>query len=294
MANYSALDAYGSVLTVASSTISGVQYPVFKFADAITVNPSSVSGTAGASIIGTAPVTQVTNPWVITGSVQGVANQSVSGTINIAGNPSISGTVNIEVMPGSVVAFQGTIPWAISSVYGNISGSVATIQTGTVIVSVVGNYAAASSLIASAPGNFNLGSRNDSLSSILGGDKTFAPMTIGPVGEVLTANAPITQWVQGIASCFTGIIQPVIAAQGSSVFTYITSGQVANASANNVYLTLYGATSSVVGFLPVPANSGALPFMPNAWKTNANGAFSASVSGAASVFLSFQGFISKT
>lgn len=137
--------------------------------------------------------------------------------------------------------------------------------------------------------------RNDTLSSVTSNDGDYSAQTVGPSGEVITANAPLTKWVQGNASVLsiTGLI-PIIPAQGASVFTYITSGQVVNASANNAFLTFFGANSSVIGYLPAPANSGAIPVMPNGWKTSPNGAFSASVSGVASVFLSFQGFISKS
>lgn len=172
----------------------------------------------------------------------------------------------------------------------SISGSSVIGITG----SIVGTYAEDSASANTDKGLFALSVRNDTLSSVTSTDGDYSAQTVGPSGEVITANAPLTKWVQGVASVFTGVIQPIIPAQGASIFTYITSGQVANASANNVYLTMYGATSSVIGYLPVPANSGALPLMPNGWKTNANGVFSASVSGVASVFLSFQGFISKS
>lgn len=95
-------------------------------------NLPSVSGTVGASIIGTAPVTQagtwtasvygnvsvlgtvpvtqVTNPWVITGSVQttALANQSVSGTVGasiIGLTPvQIPGSVAVAIVSGSIAA----------------------------------------------------------------------------------------------------------------------------------------------------------------------------------------------
>jgi len=259
MSNYSFLDAYASVKTAASSTIGGVEYPIVKIPDTVTV-----------SVLGTMPVTQTTTPWIVTGSVQSspVANQSVSGTVG----SSIIGTVPV-IQSGTHIA--------------SISGTVT-------VASLVGTYPEGSVHGLTDQGLFALGVRNDTLASVVASDTQYSRLTVGPAGEVIMANAPLTKWVQGNASCFTGVIQPVIAAQGSSVFTYVTAVQVANASANNVYLTFYGASSSVVGYLPVPANSGAIPTMPNGWKSNANGAISASVSGVASVFISAQGFISKT
>lgn len=189
------------------------------------------------------------------------------------------------------------------SVLATISGSILTVQSATVIASISGNvvvqsivgtYAEDAGHTSGDAGIFVLAVRNDTLSSITNADLDYSPKAVGPSGEAITANAPLTKWVQGVASCFTGVIQPIIAAQGSSIFTYVTSAQIANASANNVYLNIYGATGSLVSVLPVPANSGAIPFMSNGWKSNANGAFSASVSGVASVFVALQGFISKT
>ena len=243
---------------------------------------------------------------------------SVSGSINIVGNPSVSGTVNIGNVPQASVhgvvgasiiglvpvTFAATANQSVSGTVGSsIIGIVPVTQSGTqitsisgtvVIQSVVGTYAEDAGHSSGDAGLLALAVRNDTLVSITSADNDYSPQAVGPSGEVLTANAPLTKWVRGVASVFTGVIQPIVPAQGASIFSYITSGQVANASANNVYLTFYGAADSVIGYLPVPANSCALPIMPNAWKTNANGAFSASVSGVASVFLSFQGFISKT
>lgn len=208
---------------------------------------------------------------------------------------------------GNTQTFASSVQSAVNYPQVFIVGSVLTAgsfaQTGTqissisgtvVVESVVGTYAEDAQHSSGNPGLFVLGVRNDTMSSITSLDSDYSPHIVGPAGETITANAPLTKWVQGVASAFTGVIQPIIPAQGSSVFTYITSGQVVNNSSLFAYLTFYGAASSVIGYLPAPGNSGAIPFMANGWKTNANGAFSASISGIASVFLSFQGFISKT
>lgn len=226
MANYSFLDAASSVQTAMSSTIGGVQVPIVKISDTVSVISAISSG-----------------------SIQ-------------------------TVQSGTVVA----------SVSGNVT-----------VNSVVGTYGTGGAHGNSDSGLFMFGVRNDTLSSVVSADVTYGPLSIGPSGEVIASNAPLTKWVQGTASLLTnGVLQPIIGAQGSSIFTYITAVQAVNASTNNLYLTFYGATSSVVGYLPIPANSGALPIMPNGWKTNANGAFSASVNGVGSVYLSASGFISKT
>lgn len=58
----------------------------------------------------------------------------------------------------------------------------------------------------------------------------------------------------------------------------------------SVLVTLSGATSSIVGYTIAPAGGGSNILYPNALKTNANGAFTASISGQASVLVSAQGF----
>ncbi len=248
----------------------------------------------------------------------GQATMANSQPVVIASNQtpvSVAGTVNIGTQSGSVVAFQspGSI-LAVSaiaapnqsvsgqvgaSIIGTVpvtqSGAVISSISGTVVVaSIVGTYAEDTGHTTGDAGLFTLNVRNDTLSSITSSDLDYSPNAVGPSGENIAVNAPFNKWIQGKASCFTGVIQPIIAAQGSSIFTYITAVQAANNSANNAYLTFYGATDSVIGYSAVPANGGSNIIIPNAWKSNANGAFSASVSGVASVFLSASGFISKS
>lgn len=271
MANYQFLDAYSSVQTAAATVVSGALQPIVQIGSVlsplpVSVSPvanQSVSGTVGASAIGTVPVTQSTTPWVITGSIQ--------GSLSPSGNQSVSGTVGASVI--------GTVP---------------VVQSGVRITSVIGAYAEDTGHTTGDVGLFTLNLRNDNLASVTSANLDYSPTTVGPAGETIVANAPLTKWVQGIGSTFTGVIQPIVAAQGASVFTYVTGVQVANNSANNVFLTFYGAASSVVGYTVAPANGGSNIVLLNAWKTNANGAFSASVSGAASVYLSAEGFVSNT
>src|SRR3990167_8283511 len=161
--NYQFIDAYSSVVTAASSTIGGVEYPVVQVS---VIPPSSVSGTVGASIIGLTPANFRGAP-------------SISGAVTVVGTPSISGTVGASIIgsvpispasvqvlnpvsvlavtqsgawsaslvgtiPGSTVAFQGTPEWTVkSSVAGGIfpvSGSVAATVTNnvTVVSSIAG------------------------------------------------------------------------------------------------------------------------------------------------------------
>ena len=105
--------------------------------------------------------------------------------------------------------------------------------------------------------------------------------------------------VTGTASCFTGVGQPVLASVLSN-YINVTSLQIANASANNVYLTLYGSgvgsvmTGSIIGYTIAPANGGSNIVYEIPIRTGISNPLMASVSGVASVYLSAQGFYSKT
>ncbi len=224
MANYTGLNATGATITVASSTISGVEYPIVKISDPV-------------SVIGTLALT-------------GTVITSVSGLVNIN--------------------------------------------------SVIGTFAENSQFVSGNQGFFPMGVRNDSLASVSGINNSFTPITVGAVGEVITANSPLTQWVQGTASALStttqGTLVPIIPAQGASVFTYITGVQISNFTPSSVLTTLFGATGSVVAYAVIAGNTTIPLTFANGLKTNANAAFSASIlsSPVPSVYLSAQGFISKT
>lgn len=287
----------------------------------------SVSGAVSVSnfpvtqnVSGSVVATQGTNPWIITGSVQAsltpAANQSVSGTVGASvighapvvivggsilttstANQSVSGTVGASVL-GTVPVTQGTTPWLMGSVYGNISGSVAAFQVGTYRTSILGSYGEDTANTTGDLGLFVLGVRNDTLASVTASNGDYTQFTVGAAGETITSNSPITTWVSGTASMLGGT--PVnggsvalIAAQGASVFTYVTGLQITNPSANTVFLRLDGGTSSTIGFTIAPATGGSNIVFPNPIKTRQNAAFTASISGVASVYLSAQGFTAR-
>lgn len=231
-----------------------------------TVPSQSVSGTVGASIIGQLP-----------------AGNAVIGAVAA----SISGTVITTFTNSSIIALQS------GSVVSINQGSIASAQIGTAITSIVGSFLEDSASANADPGVFVFGVRNDTLSSVTSTDGDYTQFTVGPAGETIIANAPYTKWVQGSTSIFGATSVAVLAAQGASVFTYITGLQVANASANNVYVTLGTGSNSILGYTVAPANGGSNIYFPNALKTTQNGTFTASINGVASVYLSAQGFISK-
>lgn len=182
-----------------------------------------------------------------------------------------------------------------TAMYGSVTAIVAAWQSP----SIVGTYVEDAASASGDRGLLVMGVRNDTLASVTSADGDYSSHVVGPAGELIAANAPFTKWVQGTASMLggtpvTGSLVPVIAAQGASIFTYITGVQIANASATNVWITLLGGTNSVIGYTVAPASGGSNIVLPNALKTNANAAFSASISAVASVYVSAQGFISKT
>lgn len=272
----------------------------------------SVSGTLGSSIIGqlpggTAPLGSVatlqgTNPWVIVGSVYGtgsvVAFQGGAPWTQTFSNSSIisinSGSV-VALSQGSVIAvFQSSsviTTWKDSSV---LSG-----QQGTWRVSVAGSYASNSASIVSGLGLLHLGVRNNTMASVLASaDGSYGPVAVGAWGDVITSAAPQPAWANGVASCFTGVEQPVITSVAGQ-YINVTGIQVTNASANNTYLSFYGAglgsvTGSIIGFTVAPANGGSNINFPIPLRTAVGSPFSASVSGVTSVFIAAQGFYSKS
>ena len=244
-----------SVITVAQGSVAAVIVGGSIAASFTPPANQSVSGTTGASIIGWVPV-QVSNTSVIT------VWQNSSVIAVPTGNQSVSGTVN-AVVTGTVATLDNH-----SEDAANVSGDI---------------------------GSFALGVRNDTLASVTGSDGDYTQITVGPAGENITANAPLTKWVQGTADFRqgnTGASIVVIAAQGASIFTYITAVQVANMGSASVLVTLAG-TGSTLGYTIAPAGGGSNIYYPNALKTPANATFAASISGISSVLVSAQGFIAK-
>jgi len=95
---YDFLDAHSSIKSASASTIGGIERPVVNIGSVVSINPASVSGTVGASLIGLAPVTL------------GATNPSVSGTVGA----SILGLPGVTVVTGSIVSGHGSVNGAAS------------------------------------------------------------------------------------------------------------------------------------------------------------------------------------
>jgi len=182
----------------------------------------------------------------------------------------------------------------------NLTGSPTVSIAGIVnINSVIGTYADDAQHSTNNYGFLHLGVRNDTLSSVTSLDNDYTPLTVGPMGETIVANAPITKWVSGTVSILTSatLLQPIIAAQGASIFTYISGVQITNwTNSGSVLVALQGATASTIGYAMVKANDMVNLNYANPIKTLANAAFTVSIVAGtvSSIHVAAQGFISKT
>lgn len=267
--SYQFIDAYSSVLTADSSIVSGsgtsgTQRPIVNVGSVLvsipvnlsgntsvsgTVGASIIGGTVGASIIGLTPVTFSGSPS-ISGAVTVVGNHSVSGTLGASLVGQLpAGTANL----GSIVATQGTTPWVVSSVYGNVSGSVLSQQLGTRTTSVVGSIP--SSLLTGVYGH-----RNDAVASFLGGNLTWNPLATDSAGRpVVKLFAPEASAIRGRASLVSagaGGSAIAITAPGAGLRAYITDAHFTNSGATTARLDICDSDGSIIGTTIAPAGGG--------------------------------------
>jgi hypothetical protein len=293
-----------SALNVAIIDAAGNQITTFGTSN------QSVSGTVGASIIGTVPVTQsgtvissISGQVTVVSSLAGgifpisgsVAAVITNTNVNVGGSVvAFQGGARTTSVVGSVTAYQGANPWIFT---GSVQGNFSVTSAMPILIlggSITGTYGEDTAHVDGDKGLFVLGVRNDTLASVASADREYESFTVGPVGEQIVSEAPFTAWVQGNVNLSTnsGGSVVVIAAQGASVFTYIKEVQVANMGSASVLVTFSGATSSVVGYTIAPAGGGSN--YTARYKSNANGAITASISGQASVYVTMTGFTART
>lgn len=293
MTNFTFKDASGTTQTAGAASVASALYTQVHIVDSTSANTAFIT-TAGEILVKGSVVTAISP-----GSVSGVGvfnvNPIGSGSIITAANPSsVSGVglfnVNhtgngsiLVVIPGSVATAPS--PASISGV--GIFNTI--IQAG----SIAGTYTEDGAHVTNDRGIFTLAVRNDTMSSVTSADGDYSAQTVGPIGEVVTANAPITKWWQAQASVMYGVSVLAFAAQGASVFTYITGIQVANDSGTFSRVKITGGLGSVLAWTVAPANGGSNIQFINALKTGENSGVSASINGVSSVYLTMEGFISK-
>lgn len=301
--SYTFLDGYGSIQSADSSVVSGTtQRPIITIGSVLTALPvvftgnASVSGTVGASVLGAVPVIGASVGGAIPATAFLIAGQSSGGLlqpVSMANNVGDGGGATI--MTNGVNVFNGT-SWdrlrgnsSVGALVSTASSSVITVMQSP---SIVGTYAEDAGHTTGDKGVFSLGVRNDAMSSITSATLDYSPFAVGPSGEVIVTNAPLTKRVSGTADLrvVQGASVTAIAAQGASVFTYVSAVQVANMGSASVLVTLGGGLGSILGYTIAPAGGGSNIVYPNYLKTGENSAFTASISGTASVLVSVQGF----
>lgn len=324
--SYTFKDASGTTQTAAAATVASQLQPIVQINSALGAIPVSLSGNSSISgaiqIAGFNPTSITTVKQLGTQVVstdQGLVTNTVMHGLTSAGGGSY---VDVKVDPsgalvttaGSIIAFQGGT-WATSivgvpqphSVSGvglfNVNhignGSILAIPTSSTIAviqasSIAGTYTEDSAHATNDRGLFTLNVRNDTMSSITSADGDYTPAVTGPIGEVITANSPITKWYSAQSSVMYGTSVQVVAAGGASVFNYLSGLQVANDSGTFSRVKITGGLGSVLAWTVAPASGGSNIIFTNPIKVGENSGISASISGVSSVYISMQGFTSKT
>lgn len=287
---------------------------------------SVLGGNVGVTQLG-AWTTSVVGTVSVAGGTISITPASVSGVGVFNTNNVGNGSVITVFQNSSLIVFQGGT-WATSTVgvapphsvsgvgifnvnnTGN--GSVLTLSQGSVITvskdssilsvpvgstiaviqaaSIAGTYTEDSAHATNDRGVFTLNVRNDNMSSVTSANGDYSGGIVGPAGETIVAPAPITKWFSAQTSVMYGTSVQAVAAQGASVFTYITGVQVANDSATYSRVKFTGGLGSVLAWTVAPANGGSNIVFKPAIKTGENSGFSASISGVSSVYISAQGF----
>lgn len=267
--SYQFLDANASVLTadssvIAGSGITGTQRPIINIGSILHSVPvtlsgnSSVSGTVGASVIGTVPITQG-GPLVA--SVSGTAGASVIGTVPVTqgGTWTVSGSIVTQAQ-GSIVAL-------------NI-GSIISTQVGSVITvfqapSIVGTYSEDAAHTTADKGLFVLGVRNDAVASFAGANLEYSPQATDSAGRVVTKPfSPDESRAFGHTSVNGTSITALFTAAGTGLRNYITDIAVANTGSVATLVTFRDSDASVIGRTIAPATGGSnINGMAMPWRT---------------------------
>ena len=266
------------VASVAAEVVSGLQYQQIEIlglggGSTLGVNPD---GSLSASIIGV-PAVSFANSSILAVPVGSVITTNIGSVITV-----LQGSSILSVPVGSVITvIQGS---SILSV--PVGSTIAVLQAA----SIAGTYAEDTAHAPADRGLLMLGVRRDTLASITSATDDYSPIAVGPSGAVTSHDAPITRWVQGTGDLrvVLGASVTVIAAQGASVFTYLREVQLANMGSASVLVTIGGGLGSILGYTIAPAGGGSNYI--TRIKTGANSALTASISGTASVLVSYQGF----
>ena len=190
---------------------------------------------AGTAPIGSIAALQGTNPWIMTGSVQGFpTTQNVSG---------------------SVVATQGTTPW-------NIAGSVATsgtVNATLVAPSIVGTYAEDAAHTTASQGLFVLGVRNDTVASFVSADTEYSPLATDSAGRVIGKPFAAEEGAYRFTGSVVSGSVTLIRASAIGQRQYITDFWIANThtvTSVATLVTFQDGSTSIIARTIAPAGGG--------------------------------------
>ena len=213
-------------------------------------NLPSVSGQVGASILGTVPVTQVTDPWRVTqnGSVATVIiGGSVSASFTPPANQSVSGTVGASIIGHApVVIVGGSVAVSIAPPANqSVSGTVQSEQIGTRITSVISSNPSSMLVGASIIGLPPVNVTNFPAVQAVAPNNS-SVFSLQPAGSVLAVSGSFTPPANQSVS---GTVQADIR---GSVAVAIISGSVAVATGNSsVQVLNFPTNTSVSGAVSI-------------------------------------------
>lgn len=267
---------------------------------------------------------QGTNPWIVNVPTPSYIAYQLAGSVMAVNTTVTTGPSSVQLLStsASIVTVQN-YGYASVMLMASTSASVVTLVTNQlqgvssvqlmstsasiavaqatnpwVIGSIVGTYQEDQGATTSDKGLFVLHVRNDTMSSVTNADLDYSALSVGPVGEMITANSPITKWFSQTASVMYGTSVQVVAPPGASIFSYITGIHVMNESANFSRVTisqgLGAVAASILTRVPGPATGGSNSNYINGIRVLDNNGISASISGVSSVLVTITGFTSKT
>lgn len=256
----------GSVLNqyredVLGSSVVGVAM-MFKRTDSASLM-SAVSPNYPLPVQGSVAVLQGTQPW-LSQIVTSVATRDMGGGVSSV--QLMAGTNAI----GSVTALQGTNPWVIGNTSVlllsglNTIGSVAVLQAGTVpwpvvisLSSIAGTYAEDAAHSDGERGLFNLGVRNDMVTSFASANRDYTPIGVDSFGRVISKpHAPEEARIYGVSSTVNTAPSSLIAAGGAGLRNYITDLWIANTGSVATLVSFRDGDASIIGKTIAPAGGG--------------------------------------
>lgn len=268
---------------------------IANLAGSITAVSGATTTTAGSVISSAAPAGSVMavrtdNASVITTQIAG-SIMAISGTFVTP-----AGSVQSVTNPAGSVTAVRTDNASVIAVFQN--SSIISVPVGSTITvlqaaSIVGTYAEDAPSASGDKGFLVMGARNDTLASVTSADGDYSSHVVGPSGELIIANSPITKWLAVQSSVMYGTSVQVMPAPGASIFNYLSSMQIANDSGTFSRIKVTGGLGSVLAWTVAPANGGSNIVFTNPIKTGENSGVSVSISGVSSVYVNMQGFTAK-